>query len=252
MRKKIVAGNWKMNNALGQSIQLAEEITEQLASINNEAVVVLIPSFIALASIEKIISGQKNIFLGAQNVYPKINGAYTGEISTEMLKSVDVKYVLVGHSERRDLFYESAEFLKEKIEALLQADLTPIFCCGESLTIRQEQKQEDFVRIQLEKSLLHLSAKQILNCVIAYEPIWAIGSGLNASAEQAQQMHQFIRETISEKYDQVTANSISILYGGSCKPDNAKSIFSQPDVDGGLIGGASLKAKDFISIIQSI
>ncbi len=241
-----------MNNNLPTSIHLANEIVAQSAAINSDADVILFPSYVTLNEVSKIISTQKNIFLGAQNVHPQPNGAYTGEISIEMLQSVNVKFVLVGHSERREYFHENEEFLKQKIDAVLKNNLTPIFCCGESLTIRQEQTQENFVKMQLEKSLLHLPSEQILNCIIAYEPIWAIGTGLNATAEQAQQMHQFIRNIIAKKYNQAVSDSISILYGGSCKPDNAASIFSQPDVDGGLIGGASLKANDFISIIKSI
>ena len=252
MRKKIVAGNWKMNTDLQQGMQLADDIAQQFSVLNSLATVILFPPFIALHAIEKIIATQKNIFLGAQNVHPQPNGAYTGEISVSMLQSVGVQYVLVGHSERREYFKEDENFLKQKIDALLQNNLSPIFCCGESLTIRNEQKQNDYVEQQLEKSLFHLNESEIKDCVIAYEPIWAIGTGLNATSAQAQAMHQFIRSLVAKKYNEVVANEISILYGGSCKPDNAKEIFSQPDVDGGLIGGASLKANDFIKIIESI
>jgi triosephosphate isomerase len=252
MRRKIVAGNWKMNNNLEQSKLLTYEIVKQLDNLKTDAIAVLIPSFVVLQQVSKTISSSKNVFLGAQNVHPKPSGAYTGEISVEMLQSVNVQFVLVGHSERREYFCESEDFLKQKVDAVIAAGLTPIFCCGESLTIRQEQTQENFVKTQLQKSLFHLSIEQIENCVIAYEQIWAIGTGLTATAEQAQQMHFFIRKIIAEKYNQTVANSISILYGGSCNPTNAKSIFSQPDVDGGLIGGASLKANDFIQIIKSI
>ncbi len=252
MRKKIVAGNWKMNNNLPQSIDLAEEIVQQSALQNSNTTVILIPPFTSLHEVSKIILGKNNFHLGAQNVHPQPNGAFTGEISAQQLISVGVEYVLVGHSERRAYFKEDENFLKEKVNALLQANLQPIFCCGETLEIRNRNEQESFVENQLAQSLFHVDAMQIQHCVIAYEPVWAIGTGLNATSAQAQAMHFFIRNLISKKYSETIAQQISILYGGSCKPDNAQELFAQPDVDGGLIGGASLKANDFISIINSI
>ncbi len=247
-----MAGNWKMNNNLPQSIDLAEEIVAQSASQNSNTTIILIPPFTSLHEVSKIISGKNNFYLGAQNVYPQPNGAFTGEISAKQLISVGVEYVLVGHSERRAYFNEDEKFLAQKVNALLQANLKPIFCCGETLEFRNKNEQESFVENQLAQSLFQLDAMQILNCVIAYEPVWAIGTGLNATSAQAQAMHFFIRRLISKKYSETISQQISILYGGSCKPDNAAELFAQPDVDGGLIGGASLKANDFISIINSI
>ncbi|MFM2049195.1 MAG: hypothetical protein RI955_1743 [Bacteroidota bacterium] len=249
MRQKIVAGNWKMNNDLNQSIQLISDINK--ADFSDKIKVIVFPSFISIHSVAEKIDTNKNISCGAQNVHPKPNGAFTGEVSTSMLKSVGVEYVLVGHSERREIFNETEAFLKEKIDAVLDAELTPIFCCGEPLEIRNINQQNQFVLIQLQKSLFHLLASEIEKCIIAYEPIWAIGTGLTASSAQAQEMHLFIRNSIADKYGVETANKISILYGGSCKADNAAELFSQPDVDGGLIGGASLKANEFAAIINS-
>ncbi|MEN9523017.1 MAG: hypothetical protein RL065_1394 [Bacteroidota bacterium] len=249
MRQKIVAGNWKMNNDVNESLSLVNEINN--LEFSNEIKVVLFPSFVSIQTVANKISKQKNISCGAQNVHPKSNGAFTGEVSTLMLKSVGVEYVLVGHSERREYFNESDEFLKAKVNAILNSDLKPIFCCGESLEIRNKNEQNEFVLQQLQNSLFHLSFTEIEKCIIAYEPIWAIGTGLTASSAQAQEMHFFIRNSIAEKYGNEIANKISILYGGSCKPDNAIELFAQPDVDGGLIGGASLKANDFVRIINS-
>lgn len=249
MRQKIVAGNWKMNNDLNESLSLVNDINS--LEFSNDVKVILFPSFVSIQAVANQISKQKNISCGAQNVHPKSNGAFTGEVSTLMLKSVGVEYVLVGHSERREYFNESDEFLKEKVNAILNSDLKPIFCCGEPLAIRNKNEQNEFVLHQLQSSLFHLSANEIEKCIIAYEPIWAIGTGLTASTAQAQEMHLFIRKAIADKYSSEIANTISILYGGSCKPDNAAELFAQPDVDGGLIGGASLKAIDFVSIINS-
>ncbi|MEY4875058.1 MAG: hypothetical protein RL708_207 [Bacteroidota bacterium] len=249
MRQKIVAGNWKMNNDLNQSIQLISDIN--IADFSDKIKVIVFPSFVAIHSVAEKIDTNKNISCGAQNVHPKPNGAFTGEVSTAMLKSVGVEYVLIGHSERREYFNETEAFLKEKIDAVLGAELIPIFCCGEPLDIRNKNQQNEFVLIQLQKSLFHLLASEIEKCIIAYEPIWAIGTGLTASSAQAQEMHLFIRNSIADKYGVETANKISILYGGSCKADNAAELFSQPDVDGGLIGGASLKVNEFAAIINS-
>jgi triosephosphate isomerase len=249
MRQKIVAGNWKMNNDLNQSIQLISDIN--IADFSDKIKVIVFPSFVAIHSVAEKIDTNKNISCGAQNVHPKPNGAFTGEVSTAMLKSVGVEYVLIGHSERREYFNETEAFLKEKIDAVLGTELIPIFCCGEPLDIRNKNQQNEFVLIQLQKSLFHLLASEIEKCIIAYEPIWAIGTGLTASSAQAQEMHLFIRNSIADKYGVETANKISILYGGSCKADNAAELFSQPDVDGGLIGGASLKVNEFAAIINS-
>jgi triosephosphate isomerase len=250
MRKKIVAGNWKMNNDLAQSIDLANKIADLIKQNGVKETIILFPSFIALSEVAKV-ANTENFCCGAQNVHPQKSGAYTGEIAIPMLQSVGVKYVLVGHSERREYFNETDDFLKQKINALLDAGLTPIFCCGESLQLRNQQQYFNFIEQQLNNSLFHLTEKEIAKVVIAYEPIWAIGTGLTASPTQAQEVHLFIRQCIAKKYNAATANSISILYGGSCKPDNAKQIFREPDIDGGLIGGASLLADDFFKIIKS-
>jgi triosephosphate isomerase len=251
MRKKIVAGNWKMNKTLEEGLKLTSEIINMVKDeVRNDAQVVLCPPFISLSSIAKLIEGSK-IALGAQNCYSKDSGAYTGEVSAEMLKSVGVKYVILGHSERREYFKESNQLLAEKVNVALKNGLTPIFCCGESLDQREKGIHIDFVNSQLTESLFHLSESDFLKIVIAYEPIWAIGTGKTATTEQAQEMHEKIRKHIAGKYGSKVADETSILYGGSCKPDNAKELFACKDVDGGLIGGASLKSRDFVDIIKS-
>ncbi|WP_424962748.1 triose-phosphate isomerase [Ekhidna sp.] len=252
MRKKIVAGNWKMNCTLPEGKKLASEVIHMVEDeLNNDADVILIPPFIHLTGIHSLIGSSENIFLGAQNCHQNQSGAFTGEVSAAMLVSVGATYVILGHSERREYFHETDELLAEKVSFALENNLTPIFCCGEKLEVREAGKHEDLVSMQIEKALFGLSEDQIKKVVIAYEPVWAIGTGKTASAEQAQEMHAFIREQIAKKYSQETADSISILYGGSVKPENAKEIFSQPDVDGGLIGGASLKSRDFTNIVKA-
>ncbi len=252
MRDKIVAGNWKMNNTLDEGIKLASEITNIVAAeVNDNVKVVLCPPFIHLSSVSRIIGGTDKLYLGAQNCNDHTSGAYTGEISVDMLKSVGAQYVIIGHSERREYYGESNEFLMKKVDTALAAGLTPIFCCGESLGIREKGEHFDFVTNQLTKSLFHLSAEEFGKLVIAYEPIWAIGTGKTASKEQAQEMHQRLRAHIAGKYGTAVADGISILYGGSCKPSNAAELFAQKDIDGGLIGGASLKSRDFVDIIKS-
>jgi triosephosphate isomerase len=252
MRKNIAAGNWKMNNDLEAGKKLASEVVEMVNSeLSNDAEVVLIPPFVHLTTVKNLIGSSKQISLGAQNCSDQDSGAFTGEISVSMLKSVGVKYVVIGHSERREYFNESDALLAEKVNKTLAAGLSPIFCCGESLETREADKHEGFVSDQIEASLFHLSAEELAKVVIAYEPIWAIGTGVTASSQQAQDMHKTIREKLASKYGQDVADSISILYGGSVKPDNAKEIFAQPDVDGGLVGGASLKSRDFTDIAKS-
>ena len=251
MRKKIVAGNWKMNKNLEEGLKLATEVVNMVKDeVHNGAKAVLCPPFISLASIHKILSGSA-VALGAQNCSDKASGAYTGEVSVEMLKSVGVSYVILGHSERREYFAETNAQLGEKVNIALKNDLTPIFCCGETLTQREKGIHIDFVNQQLTESLFHLSKEDFLKVVIAYEPIWAIGTGVTASSAQAQEMHASIRKHLVGKYGNDAAEATSILYGGSCKPDNAKELFACKDVDGGLIGGASLKARDFVDIIKS-
>lgn len=250
MRKKIVAGNWKMNKNLEEGLKLATEIVNMAKDeVRSDAQMVICPPLVSVYSVGKVVEGS-NVSLGAQNVYHKESGAFTGEVSIEMLKSVGVKYVIIGHSERREYFNETNAQLAEKVNLALKNGITPIFCCGETLQQREKGIHIDFVNSQLTESLFHLSEADFLKVVIAYEPIWAIGTGVTASTEQAQEMHEKIRQHLTSKYGKA-AESISILYGGSCKPDNAKELFACKDVDGGLIGGASLKARDFIDIVKS-
>jgi triosephosphate isomerase (TIM) len=248
MRKKIVAGNWKMNMNLIQSKALAKAIVE--GKYNAGVEIVLSPPFTSLAIVGEICS-KSNIKTAAQNCSNNTSGAYTGEVSVEMIKSVGAEYVIIGHSERRAYYAETHQMLKEKIDMALSAQLKPIFCCGELLPDREKNNHFEIVKNQIQDSLLHLTKESILNVIIAYEPVWAIGTGLTASPEQAQEMHEFIRNMLMEKYDSEISDNISILYGGSCKPSNAKELFANKDVDGGLIGGASLVAEDFEGIINA-
>ena len=248
-RKQIVAGNWKMNMDFDKGRDLAISIIRSLGPL--EATVIYCPPFIHLNYISILIKGINNLYLGAQNCNEFSNGAYTGEVSTGMLKSVGCEYVILGHSERREYYGEDETRLAKKVDAAISQGLKPIFCVGEKLEVREEGKQEELVEKQLKGGLFHLDKSQFSNIVIAYEPVWAIGTGKTASPEQAQEMHAFIRNLIAKKYDKITADTTSILYGGSVKPNNSKEIFSQSDVDGGLIGGASLKAPDFVAIINS-
>ncbi len=252
MRKKIVAGNWKMNKDLDEGLKLASELINMIEDeVINDVTIVLASPFIHLSTLSKLLSNNKKIFLGAQNCHGKESGAYTGEISASMLKSVNVSYVIIGHSERRQYFKESNEELSQKVDILLQYGITPIFCCGESLEMRETGNHAPYVVNQLKESLFHLENDAIRKVVIAYEPIWAIGTGKTASSQQAQEMHAEIRKSLAEKYGKEIADSISILYGGSCNSQNAKELFACEDVDGGLIGGASLKSRDFLDIIKS-
>lgn len=252
MRKKIVAGNWKMNKTLDEGLTLASEIINMARDeVNEDVVLVMATPFIHLSSLSKMVQPEKNVFLGAQNVNDNESGAYTGETSVGMLKSVGVEYIIIGHSERREYFHESNEFLAKKVKIALDNGLTPIFCCGEPLEIRENDTHKEYVAKQLEESIFGLSPEEMGKLVIAYEPIWAIGTGKTASNEQAQEMHLEIRNQIAAKFGQELADDISILYGGSMKPSNSKELLAQPDVDGGLIGGASLKSRDFIDIAKS-
>jgi len=251
MRKKIVAGNWKMNKSFFEAEELIADIAEALEEIDlNNTEVVVCPPFVYL-EMATDIAEECDIKVGGQNVNDNESGAYTGEISASMLASLEVDYCIIGHSERRKYFSENNAFLKRKVDAVLNHDIRPIFCCGELLAEREAGHHFDIVRIQLEESLFHLSSEQFRQVVVAYEPVWAIGTGVNASPEQAQEMHAFIRQLIAGKYDIAVANETSILYGGSCNAKNAEELFAQKDVDGGLIGGASLKSEEFIQIIQS-
>ena len=249
MRKKVIAGNWKMNLTLADALALTAAIRAGEMTYKNE--VILCVPFPYLIALRHELKGSP-ISLGAQNCADHENGAFTGEVSAAMLASIDVPYVIIGHSERRIYYHESHEVLKDKMDIALSNDLKPIFCCGETKDIRIDEKQEAFVEKQLDESLFHLSDDDIQRVIIAYEPVWAIGTGLTATAQQAQDMHHFIRQRISARYGSPIADRIIIQYGGSVKPDNARELFSQPDVDGGLIGGASLKAEEFKAIINAI
>ncbi len=252
MRKKIVAGNWKLNNTLDQGLKLASEIVNMMNDeVKEDVSVVLGTPFIHLSSVSKITNGNANLHVAAQDCSTHSSGAYTGEVSVSMINSTGASHVIIGHSERREYHNETNEELATKVNLALEAGLTPIFCCGESLNIRESGNHEAFVSNQLSESLFHLTEEQMSKVVIAYEPIWAIGTGVTASSEQAQDMHKALRAYLATKFGQASADNTSILYGGSCKPSNANELFSQPDIDGGLIGGASLKSRDFIDIIKS-
>jgi triosephosphate isomerase len=251
-RQQIAAANWKMNLSMQEAESLLDQLIQAGISLKeNQQVVLGVPSPYLSLALNKT-SGSNQFKIAAQNCYSKMNGAYTGEISPAMLQFMNVPYVILGHSERREYFAESNQFLAEKVDAALACGLTPIFCCGEALPVREAGTQNEYVAKQLEESLYHLSADNILKVVIAYEPIWAIGTGKTASAEQAQEMHAHLRASIAGKYGKVIADQISILYGGSVKGSNAKDIFGQPDVDGGLVGGASLKADEFKQVIEGL
>ncbi|TRX62690.1 triose-phosphate isomerase [Fulvivirga sp. M361] len=252
MRKKIVAGNWKMNNTIDEGLQLTSEIASMVVDeVANDAIVVLAPPYIHLTKVKQLIGTTKNMYLSAQNCNEQASGAYTGEISVPMLVSVGAEYVILGHSERREYFNENNKQLAAKVDACLANGLTPIFCCGESLETREGGDFIAFVCQQIKESLFHLSKEDFSKIVIAYEPIWAIGTGMTASSDQAQEMHAALRGYIAEQYGNDIADNTSILYGGSCKPDNAAELFACSDVDGGLIGGASLKSRDFVDIVKS-
>lgn len=252
MRKQIAAANWKMNLTIQQGEQLLDAIIAKPHTLSADQLAVFAVPFPYLAMAQQKISGKENVFIAAQNCYSKKSGAYTGETSVEMLQSLGISYVVLGHSERREYFNESNQLLADKVNICLEYNITPIFCCGEPLNIREANTQNEFVAKQLEESLFHLSAEQVQKIVIAYEPIWAIGTGKTATSAQAQEMHAYLRSVLAGKYGNDVANNISILYGGSVKGANAKEIFSQPDVDGGLVGGASLIADEFVTIINSL
>jgi triosephosphate isomerase (TIM) len=248
-RQKIVAGNWKMNKTIAESEVLANEVKN--IEIPKGVKVVVCTPMPSLAATHKIIKKKRHLHLGAQNMHEAAKGAFTGETSAEMLLACGVEYVILGHSERRQYFAESNETLAKKVDTALANGLTPLFCCGEALDIREANTHVKFVEGQLADSLFHLTEEQILKIVIAYEPIWAIGTGKTASSEQAQEMHAALRKFLGKKYGKRVAGKIPILYGGSCNAKNAKEIFAQPDVDGGLIGGASLIASDFSVIVNA-
>ena len=252
MRKQIAAANWKMNLSLAQAETLLNELFADAPTLGaHQEAVFAVPAIYIPLALEKL-ANKSNVFVAAQNCHQKESGAYTGEISATMLQSIGVKHIIVGHSERREYFAESDALLADKVNTILAIGSTPIFCCGEPLSIREAETQNAFVEAQLKNSLFHLSAEAIVKVVIAYEPIWAIGTGKTASSAQAQDIHAYIRSCFAAKYGEAVANEISILYGGSVKASNAKEIFSQPDVDGGLVGGASLVATEFTAIINAL
>lgn len=250
MRHNIVAGNWKMNKNAGETNQLLADILNQLPS-GKEVEVIVAPSFVNLSQAVHILE-HTNIGVAAQNMHQAEGGAFTGEISADMLTAIGVHNVILGHSERRAYFKESDALLANKVDTALKHEMRIIFCIGEELKDRQDKQHFNVVENQLRDGLFHLEANAWVNIVLAYEPVWAIGTGETASPEQAQEMHKFIRETIQHHYGSPVAENVSILYGGSVKPENAREIFSKPDVDGGLIGGAALKAEDFVAIIEAI
>ena len=251
MRKKVVAGNWKCNTTVQEGVELAKAVNELVAKADAKDVVVVLGA--PFTHITKVVESVDASLVGvaAQNCAAEASGAYTGEVSAAMVKSTGAGYVILGHSERREYYGETSEILNKKVALTLANGLTPIYCCGEALEIREAGTQKAYVINQLEETIFNLSAEDFKKVIIAYEPIWAIGTGKTASTAQAQEMHKDIREAIAAKYGAEVAEEISILYGGSCKASNAPELFASADVDGGLIGGASLKAEDFIGIITA-
>lgn len=252
MRKKIVAGNWKMNLNLQEGKDLVEGILKWLPTLDNQHRVVIAPPYLHLSQTVAQIEGKAFVYAAAQNCHTETSGAYTGEVSASMLQHTGVSYVILGHSERRQYFGETNAFLAQKVDRALQSQLEVIFCCGEPLEIRDAGKENEYVAEQIKASLFHLNVTEFQRITIAYEPIWAIGTGRTASAQQAQDMHMHIRNVVASKYGNEVADALTILYGGSCNAGNAAELFACKDVDGGLIGGASLKADSFLAIIQAM
>ena len=250
MRKNIVAGNWKMNTTLPEGLQLAKEVNDALKGVDAKCDVIICVPFTHLASINGVID-KNRLGLGAENCADHVSGAYTGEVSAPMVASTGATYVILGHSERRQYYGEASATLKEKVKLALANGLTPIFCIGEVLEEREAGKHFEVVKTQIEDALFDLSAEDFSKLILAYEPVWAIGTGKTATDDQAQEIHAYIRSVIEGKYGKEVAENTSILYGGSCKPSNAKALFAKPDVDGGLIGGAALKADSFMGIVEA-
>lgn len=249
MRKNIVAGNWKMNTTLPEGVALAKEVNEALKGADAKCDVIICVPFTHLASVNAVIDS--NLGLGAENCADHTSGAYTGEVSAPMVASTGAKYVILGHSERRQYYGETSAILREKLALALANGLKPIFCVGEVLEQREDGSYNDVVKAQIEEALFQLTPEEFSNVILAYEPVWAIGTGKTATADQAQDMHAHIRNVIAGKYGKEIADNTSILYGGSCKPSNAREIFAKPDVDGGLIGGAALKCANFMGIVEA-
>ncbi|MBD5296984.1 MAG: triose-phosphate isomerase [Bacteroides sp.] len=250
MRKNIVAGNWKMNTTLPEGLELAKNVNKALENVDAKCDVIICTPFTHLASVNAVIDKNK-LGLGAENCADHRSGAYTGEISAPMVASTGATYVILGHSERRQYYGETSETLKEKVALALENGLTPIFCIGEVLEERENGTAFDVVKAQIEEALFNLSAEDFGKLILAYEPVWAIGTGKTATDDQAEEMHAFIRGVIADKYGKEVAENTSILYGGSCKPSNAKALFAKPNVDGGLIGGAALDADSFMGIVTA-
>ena len=251
MRKKVVAGNWKCNTTVQEGVELAKAVNELVAKEGAKDVVVVLG--IPFTHITKVVEtvDSSRIGVASQNCAAEAKGAYTGEVSASMVKSTGAEYVILGHSERREYYGETSETLNKKVALTLENGLTPIYCCGEALAVREAGTQNDFVKTQLDETVFNLSAEDFSKIVIAYEPIWAIGTGVTASSAQAQEMLAYIRGIIADKFGAAIAEETSILYGGSCSPKNANELFANPDIDGGLIGGASMKAEDFLAIINA-
>jgi triosephosphate isomerase len=251
MRKKIIAGNWKMNKSFDDAMALTSEVVNM---INDEykgsALTVLIPPFLYVNSVSRMVKG--NVFSGAQNCHQEASGAYTGEVSASMVKSCGAEYVIIGHSERRQYFGETNALLAKKITAVLGNNLTAIYCCGETLEEREANKHFDVLKAQISEGLFHLTNEQMQHVVVAYEPIWAIGTGKTASTAQAQEVHEFIRGTVRGKFGNEVAENLTIQYGGSVKADNAVELFSAPDIDGALVGGAALQSRSFVDIVKAM
>lgn len=252
MRNQIAAANWKMNLTFQQGEKLLDDVLGAKISLAGHQKAIFAVPFPYLIMANSEVSEERNYYAAAQNCYNKKSGAYTGEVSAEMLHSVGIGYCVIGHSERREYFNESNAVLAEKVDLCLANSITPIFCCGEPLSIREAGTQNSFVEVQLRESLFHLPADVIKTIVIAYEPIWAIGTGKTATTEQAQEIHAYLRSVLAKQYGSEIADQVPILYGGSVKANNAKELFACPDVDGGLVGGASLVAADFIEIIKAL
>ena len=253
MRKKIVAGNWKMNIDLEKGVQLFNEIQQLLKEeVKADQEVIICPPYIHLSSLSQIVDPNTKLSIGAQNCHQADSGAFTGEVSASIIASAGASYVIIGHSERRLYFAESNSLLAQKLDVVLKNGLSPIFCIGETLEQRNSETYFEVIKEQITEASFHLQGADYRKMVLAYEPVWAIGTGLTASPEQAQEIHSFIRNLLADKYDQDLANNMTILYGGSCNPKNAAELFAKADIDGGLIGGASLKAQDFVDIIKAL
>ncbi len=252
MRKKIAAANWKMNLTYQQGEKLLDDILDKKISLSAHQLAIFAVPYPYLLMARSEVANENNYAVAAQNCYSKKPGAYTGEVAAEMLQSIGIHYCVIGHSERREYFKETNAELAEKVNLCLDNGVTPVFCCGEPLSIREAGTQNEFVATQLKESLYHLPAEKIKDIIIAYEPIWAIGTGKTASTEQAQEMHAYLRSAIAGQYGVAIADQVSILYGGSVKAANAVELFASPDVDGGLVGGASLNADEFAAIIKAL